>query len=285
MIRKHLDSILIVAGLLAIPCALHAQYGTGKALPPQKNNAPAAKSDTPPAPAPVHDLSGVWMMRNPPGSNRGYTNFTYTDPKTSPPSLTAWGEQKFKEARDSNGGAYTLDQTNDPVLTRCYPPGTPRVYFHPYPFEFVQAQKFMLMVFEYDHTIRRIYTDGRPLPDDPDASWMGYSVGHWDGNTTFVVDTVGFNEKTWLDRLGHAHSEQLHVTERFRRVDRDHLELDITMADPKALAKPWTTTFYYQNRPDWELGEITCSGDYLDFSKFESFSVKDKDDKDAAAPK
>ncbi len=172
--------------------------------------------------------------------------------------MTAWGEEKFKEAKDSNGGAYTLDQTNDPVLTRCYPPGTPRVYFHPYPFEFVQAKKFMLMVFEYDHTIRRIYTDGRALPDDPDPSWMGYSVGHWDGNTTFVVDTVGFNEKTWLDRLGHAHSEQLHVTERFRRVDRDHLELDITMTDPKALAKPWTTTFYYQNRPDWELGEISA---------------------------
>ena len=91
---------------------------------------------------------------------------------------------------------------------------------------------------------------------------MGYSVGHWDGNTTFVVEAVGFNEKTWLDRLGHAHSEQLHVTERFRRVDRDHLELDITMTDPKALAKPWTTTFYYQNRPKWELGEISCSGDY-----------------------
>src|ERR1700689_51788 len=174
MIRKHLDSILIVAGLLAIPCALHAQYGTGKSITPQKNNAPAAKSDAPPAPAPVHDLSGVWMMRNPQGSN---------------------------------GGAYTLDQTNDPVLTRCYPPGTPRVYFHPYPFEFVQAPKFMLMVFEYDHTIRRIYTDGRPLPDDPDPTWMGYSVGRWDGNTTFVVDTVGFNEKTWLDRLGAPHNE------------------------------------------------------------------------------
>jgi hypothetical protein len=286
MRRNLLNSMLIVAGLLAIPGALHAQYGAGKSLPPRGNNAQPAKSDTAPAPAPVHDLSGVWMMRNPPGSNRGFTNFTYTDPKTSPPSLTPWGEQKFKEAKDSNGGAYTLDQTNDPVLTRCYPPGTPRVYFHPYPFEFVQSQKFMLMVFEYDHTIRRIYTDGRPLPEDPDPSWMGYSVGHWNGNTTFVVETVGLNEKTWLDRLGHAHSDQLHVTERFRRVDRDHLELDITMVDPKALAKPWTTTFYYQNRPDWELGEISCSGDYLDFSKFESFSFKDSDkDKDAPAPK
>ena len=100
-----------------------------------------------------------------------------------------------------------------------------------------------------------------------------------------MVDTVGFNEKTWLDRLGHAHSEQLHVTERFRRIDHDHLELDITMADPKTLAKPWTTTFYYQNRPEWELGEISCSGDYLDWSKFESFSFKKDDAPKGAAPK
>jgi len=72
----------------------------------------------------------------------------------------------------------------------------------------------MLMVFEYDHTIRRIYTDGRPLPADPDPTWMGNSVGHWEGNTTFVLETVGFSEKTWLDRLGHPQSEQLHVTQR-----------------------------------------------------------------------
>lgn len=268
-----LSLLLIGSALLAMPGALQAQYGTGKASPekpkgPQPNQAPA--------PAPVHDLSGIWMMHNPPGSNRGYTNYTYTDPKTDPPQLTAWGEEKLKEAKDSNGGAYTLDQTNDPVLTKCYPPGTPRVYFHPYPFEFVpdKNQKAMLQIFEYDHTIRRIYTDGRPLPTDPDPLWMGYSVGHWEGPTSFVVDTVGFNEKTWLDRLGHAHSDQLHVTEHFRRVDRDHLQLDITMTDPKALAKPWSTTFYYENKPDWELGEISCSGDYLDFSKFESFSFK-----------
>jgi hypothetical protein len=80
---------------------------------------------------------------------------------------------------------------------------------------------------------------------------------------------VGFNEKTWLDRLGHAHSNQLKVTERFRRVDFDHLEIDITMEDAKALAKPWTTTFYYELRPNWELGEISCSGDYLDYTAVE----------------
>ena len=272
MRRATLNSTLsIVLVLLAIPCFLHAQYGSGKALPGQRDPSPTAESAaSTTAAAPVRDLTGVWMMRNPPGSNRGFTNYTYTDPDLASPSLTPWGEEKFKEAKDSNGGTYTLDQTNDPVLTKCYPPGTPRVYFHPYPFEFVQTLKYALMVFEYDHTIRRIYTDGRSLPADPDPAWMGYSVGRWEGDATLVVETAGFNEKTWLDRLGHAHSDQLRVTERFRRVDHDHLELDITMTDPKALAKPWSTTFYYQLRPEWELGEISCSGDYMDFNEFES---------------
>jgi hypothetical protein len=243
-----ITSTLAAAGVLAAAAALFAQA------------APA------PAPAPARDLTGVWMMRNPPGSNRGFTNFTFTDPKTDPPALTAWGEARFKEAKDSNGGTYTLDETNDPVLTRCYPPGVPRVYFHPYPFEVVRTPKQTLLIYEYDHWMRRVHTDGRPLPKDPDLLWMGTSVGRWENDTTFVVETVGFNDKTWLDRLGHAHSDELKVTERFRRVDRDHLQLDITMDDPKALAKPWNATFYYELRPQWELGEISCSGDYLAYS-------------------
>jgi hypothetical protein len=222
-----------------------------------------------PAPPAARDLSGVWMMRNPPGSNRGFTNFTFTDPKTNPPELTEWGRARKAEARDSNGGTFTLDQTNDPVLTRCYPPGVPRVYFHPYPFEIVHTPKQTLLLYEYDHMVRRVHTDGRPLPKDPDQLWMGTSVGRWEGND-FVVETVGFNTKTWLDRIGHAHTENLKVTERFRRIDRDHMQLDITMEDPKALAKPWSTTFYYEQRPGWEIGEISCSGDYLDWATVET---------------
>jgi hypothetical protein len=217
------------------------------------------------APAPVHDLNGVWMLRNP-DSMRSFAGATFTKEE---PELTPWAQTKYKEAKASNGGVYTLATTNDPVLTKCDPPGLPRVYFHPYPFEFIHTPKYTLMLYEYDHTNRRIYTDGRSLPDDPDPTWMGYSVGHWEGDTTLVVETVGFNDKTWLDRLGHPHSTQLRVTERFRRVDRDHLQVDITMQDPKALAKPWSTTFYSELRPKWELGEISCAGDYLDFSKIE----------------
>jgi hypothetical protein len=236
-----------------------------KLIPPVLLLTGALSAQTTSPPAPKRDLTGVWMLRNP-ESMRAFAGATYTKAE---PELTPWAAEKYKLAKSSNGGQYTLETTNDPVLTKCDPPGLPRVYFHPYPFEFVNTPTYTLMLYEYDHVVRRIYTDGRPIPKEPDPSWMGYSVGHWDGDTTFVVDTVGFNEKTWLDRLGHVHSDQLHVTERFRRVDRDHMQIDITMQDPKALAKPWTTTFYSELRPKWELGEISCAGDYLEFNKFE----------------
>ena len=260
-------AVTVVFAASAMVFAQAAPAGQGARGGGARGGAPAQAAPSPPAPA--KDLNGVWMMRNPPGKNGPWTNYTYTDPMKSPPELTEWGQAQFKLAKDSNGGNYTLDQTNDPVLTKCYPPGVPRVYFHPYPFEVLQTPKQTLLIYEYDHWLRRVATDGRPLPTDPDALWMGTSVGKWVGDHNFQVETVGFNEKTWLDRLGHAHSDQLKVTENFRRIDRDHLELDIKMEDPKALAKPWVTTFYYENRPNWELGEISCSGDYLDWTQVE----------------
>jgi hypothetical protein len=260
MARSRLKfAILTVAAVLGAALSWgQAQEGGGRAA--------AAPPTAAGEPAPPHELGGPWMLRATP-ENRLFYLFTFSK---DGPEMTPWALEKFKQAKASNTGAYTLDTTNDPVLTKCAPPGTPRVYFHPYPFEFIQTPKFTLMIFEYDHTIRRIYTDGRPLPTDPDLTWMGTSVGHWESDHVFVVDTVGLNEKTWIDRAGHPHSDQLHVTERFHRVDKDHLQIEITMTDPKAFVKPWKSSmFYAELRPKWELGEISCSGDYLDFSKFE----------------
>ena len=224
-----------------------------------------AQSTPAPAPAPARDLTGVWMIRNP-RSMASYAGATFTKEE---PEMTPWAIAKYKEAKSSNGGKYTLETTNDPVITRCDPPGVPRVYFHPYPFEFVKNGNQLLVLYEYDHMVRRIYTDGRPLPADPDLTWMGSSVGRWETDTTFVVETTGLNDKTWIDRLGHPHSTDMHVTERFRRIDHDHMQVDFDIRDPKALVKPWTSTFSLELRPKWELGEISCSGDYLDFKKFE----------------
>ncbi len=252
-------SILISVTTLGFSAAGLAQFGTG-----QPTNLQAHED----GPAPVRDLSGVWTRIRPEGVFRSGSTWT-----PEPPKLTEWGQAKLATSKDSNAGGFSLGETNDPVLTRCYPPGVPRIYFHPYPFEVVYTARETIMLYEYDHTIRRVYTDGRPNPEDPVMLWLGNSVGHWEDDTTFVVTTVGIEERTWLDRSGYQHSDQLRVTEVFRRIDNLNLELDITMEDPVALTEPWVaeTLYYRLAPPHWELSEISCSGDYLDFSSFESF--------------
>jgi len=215
-----------------------------------------------PLPGPAHDphdLNGVWNMR------RGFGGNAYG---RVPPEMTDWAKDQFKQIKSSNGGDYTLEQTNDPVITKCYPPGTPRIYLQPFPWQIVKGDKEVLFIYEYDHTVRHVFTDGRKHPEDVTPTYMGDSIGSWDGNT-FVVDTVGFNDKTWLDRVGHPHSDQLHVVERFTRVNLNDLELDITMEDPKALVKPWDVHLAFQLRPDWTLEEQVCTdnGDFLHFEK------------------
>jgi hypothetical protein len=171
--------------------------------------------------------------------------------------MTAWGEAKFKEAKSSFGAhSYPLEETNDPVLHGCFPPGVPRVYMHPFPFQFIQTPGEIVMLFEVDSLRREIYTDGRGHDAELVPLWMGDSIGHWEGDT-LVVDTVNFNDKTWIDRVGHPHSDQLHVIERFRRPDHDHLLDDITIEDPKAYTKPWTAHLEFRLKP-WRLTEQFC---------------------------
>ena len=245
---------LAVASGIFVLTAHPAAQGRGRGA--------AAAHAAPSRPAPVRDLTGVWMKRTPPGVTQ-FDGATWTP--GVPPPLTVWGLQERAKNKPNNSGEFQLHETNDPVLRKCYPPGVPRVYFHPYPFEMVQTDKAVLQIFEYDHFMRRMWTDGREIPKDPDLLWMGSSVGRWLNDNTFEVVTVGLNDKTWLDRAGAPHSDQLKVTERFQRVAFDRLELEVIMEDPKALTKPWANKGYFELRPGWELGEISCSGDYLEW--------------------
>jgi hypothetical protein len=222
----------------------------------------AAAPAAPSKPAPARDISGVWMKGRAPQGVRQFDNAEWTPGE--PPPLTEFGKAEMAKSKPNNSGQFQLHETNDPVLTRCYPPGVPRVYFHPYPFEIIQTPQAVLQIFEYDHFMRR-FPIGRQLPADPDLLWMGTSVGRWLNDTSFEVTTIGFNTKTWLDRAGAPHSEQLKVTETFRRTAFDKLELDVKMEDPKVLSRPWTATGYFELRPAWEIGEISCSGDYLEW--------------------
>jgi hypothetical protein len=249
---------LLLAGIaaVALSSALSAQTAQ-----PAGSAKPAAAS----APAPEHDLSGVWNMHAAPAQRR-FLGSTYT---AEPPEMTAWGQEKYMANKPSNGPrTHSLKDTDDPVLKQCLPPGTPRIYLQPFPFQMVQTPKEIMMIFEYDHTIRQIFTDGRTHPEDITPTYMGHSIGKWDGDT-LVVDTVGFNDKTWLDRDGHPHSDQLHVIERFHRTDRDNMTVDLTIEDPKALVKPWKTQLNFQLHPEWDIMELVCTdnGAFEDFEK------------------
>ena len=132
--------------------------------------------------------------------------------------------------------------SRDDPEARCLPPGVPRMTTTPYPFRIVQTPGLTMIVYEGGaHVWRQIFTDGRAHSDDPNPSWLGESIGQWEGDT-FVIDTIGFNGKTWLDEAGLPTTESLHVIERFRRPDFGHLEIENTVDDPKAYTKPWSFT-------------------------------------------
>jgi hypothetical protein len=128
----------------------------------------------------------------------------------------------------------------------------------PFPWEIVQARDRVIMIFEYQSLVRQIFTDGRGHPKDLEPTYMGNAIGKFEGDT-LVIDTIGFNDKTWLDPMGLPHSDALHVVERLRRVDHDTLVDDYTIEDPKAYKKIWTTQKTFKLKPDWQIQEYVCT--------------------------
>jgi hypothetical protein len=196
----------------------------------------------------ARDLSGVWSGEN---------AFTFSP---GAPPLQPWAEAKFKTVKPGYGPRASWD-SNDPVLD-CLPPGMPRILLMPFPVEIVQMPNQVIMLFEYDHFVRYIYTDRREHPSNMKPTWMGDSIGSWEGDT-LVVDTVGFNDKSWLDQVGHPHSDALHLVERIRRVDRETLQDDIEIDDPKAYSRAWNGQQTFKLRPGWHLREFICE-DHMD---------------------
>jgi hypothetical protein len=128
-----------------------------------------------------------------------------------------------------------------------------------FPYELVQTPARLVMIFEDDiPSHRTVYLDGRRHPKDPNPDWMGHSIGHWEGDT-LVVDTIGFNDKSWLDNVGHAHTDRLHVTERIRRPDLGHLEIEFTIDDPGTYTKSWIVKRVADLDTRDEIGEYVCT--------------------------
>ncbi len=185
----------------------------------------------------MRDLTGVWMIDH-------FQPALF--PKGTTPPLTPWGEAQFKKAN-------TL--VNDPNLA-CLPHGIPRMMFVPLPMEIFQVPDKVLIYEEAGNQLRQIHMN-RGHRTDLDPTYNGDSVGKWDGET-LVVDTIGFNDVTWIDHVGLPHSDALHVVERIHRTDHNTLVDDFTIEDPKAYTKPWTASQTYHLKPGWEIAEYVC---------------------------
>src|SRR5579872_421013 len=233
-------AIALATIILAFAPAAPALAQTGKSS--------ASPATSAPTQALSHDLSGVWMPYS--------IHMDGIDEKLRPP-LTPWGQAKFDAAAPLVGPRAVAGKENNPAL-HCEPEAVPKSLVLPNPFEIIQVPGRMFMFFEQYHLWRTIWADGRVLPTDPDPSFLGIAVGKWEGDT-FVVDTVGFNDKPWVDSYGNPRSEQMHLTERYRRLDHDTLEMQIIMDDPKAYTKTWVSPPQkFKLEPNWEIAEFFC---------------------------
>ena len=204
--------------------------------------------------APTPDISGVWVQEVQPALRPGWMDSQGKPFEKLP--LTPWGEQQFKASRATHGSDQVASITTTDPIAKCLPPGVPAVYMFIFPMEIMQTAGRVVMYFEYGNYVRQIFIDGRKH-QNLTPLWMGDSIGKWDRDT-LVVDANGFNDKTWLDNEGHPHSVALHVVERIRRIDHDHLVDEFTVDDPKAYTKPLTARRNFTLEPDWNIAEFVC---------------------------
>jgi len=218
--------VVTIAVALAFSSISFAQTGDQPA--PARARRPPEKAST--EPFDKHNLTAIWILRTP-----------FAGISNTPPPMTPFGQAKFNANKPSYGPRAVPPAEGNDVIGNCDPTGFPRNLFSPSrAVQFVQLPNELLQVFQYHGVWRQIWMDGRELPKDADPSWYGTSVGKWDGDT-FVVNTVGLDEKTWLDHFGYPHSGDMRVEERYTRVDHDTFELILTVDDPKTYTMPWVS--------------------------------------------
>lgn len=246
---------LLSTGLLLIALApLHAQW-----LNYPTKNAPRTKDGKPDLSAPLPrtkdgkpDITGIWMP-----NGLKYLISIAADLKPDEVPFQPWAAALYKERRANQG--------RDDPNNLCLPSGVPEKDAVTSPFKIMQFPGEMVILYESRTIFREIFTDGRPLPKDPNPTWQGYSIGRWEGDD-FVVETNGLNNKIWMDTNGHPLTEAAHITERFRRHDYGHMDIQITIDDPKAYTKPWTITENPELLADTDLLESVCEENNKDAS-------------------
>ena len=231
--------------LLAAASTLSAQWLgiPTKGIPRLPNGKANLDAPAPKLPDGKIDISGLWQP------NGIYIGNIAKDLKPGDVPFQSWAADLYKHRQDNLS-------KEDPTGW-CVPGGVPRSNAVPYPFKIFHTPGVTLILYEAVHWYRQIFTDGRALPKDTNPAWMGYSIGRWEGDA-FVVESSGFNDNVWLDNGGHPATENLRVTERFRRKDFGHMNIEITIDDPKAYTRPWNVTLPLIYAPDNELIEYVC---------------------------
>ena len=240
--------VRIVFILLAMNVGAFAQW-VNVPLP----NTPRLPNGKPNLTAPVPktrdgkpDLTGVWRV-----ADAKYLQNIAVEGVQVP--FQPWAAEVFKE-RQANFG-------KDNPSGRCLPHGVPDSFLvRATPFKLVQTPFVTIALLENQGHYRQILTDGRGFPQDTPPAWMGYSIGKWEGEI-FVVDSIGFNDQTFIDAAGHPHTEAYHTTERFHRRDFGHMDYEITIDDPKAYTRPWKVTIPFELFADNELMESVCENE------------------------
>jgi len=251
--------VLVVLMLSAFPASLTAQW-IKIALPDTPrtpDGRPNLSAPTPKAEDGRPDLSGIWLrgrgVSTPPENPAGLPGrLDHFMPKGAVIPLLPAAAALY-EQRSANLGKGRPSE-------RCLPHGIPDAMLYGGPMKIVQNRRLTLILFEEFNHYRQLFTDGRSFPQDPQPTWFGYSVGRWDGDT-FVVDSMGFNDQTWMDDSGLPHSDALRTTERFHRPDFGHLNLQLTFDDPRNYARPWSVSLAFDLMPDTELIEHICENE------------------------
>jgi hypothetical protein len=249
---KKLAIILFSLAAAAAPTpAQWLNYPTA-GIPRTKEGKPDLNAPAPRKPDGKPDLSGIWLV---PGLK--YLINVAADLKDVP--FQPWARTEYQRRVETLG--------KDDPNNFCLPSGYPEKIAVTSPWKMIETPGLTIILYESRTIFRQIFTDGRSLPKDPNPSWQGYSVGHWEGDD-FVVESAGFNGKGWMDTNGHPTTDALHLIERYRRKDFGHMDVAITIDDPKAYTQPWTVHENPTFQPDTELIEYICEENNRDVGHF-----------------
>ena len=247
---------LAMASVLLMPASAQWLNYPTPGIPRAPDGKPNLSAPAPRTPDGKPDLSGLWEP-GAGGEAAPVAGATPVAPEFRDVGLNLKGGLPFQPWAAELVKARRAENNKDDPDGHCQPLGALKMHLHPFPRKILQLPGLVVILFERDTAYRQIFTDGRPLPVDPQPSFNGYSTGRWEGDT-LVVETRGFKDGLWLDVSGTPMTDAAKMTERFRRPSFGKLEIEVTVDDPKAYTRPWTIKLHQSIALDTDLMEFVC---------------------------